>query len=178
MKLSTKNKTPKTPPPAPPVFGWKEAGGQFKKHDPQVIGEALEDLRLDGLLDPDNIVAAARSPRSPLHRLFPWDDAEAAAIGRARIAGDILRSLTVRIERVHGTPIETRAFVSVRTTTEARHFTSIDDAMSDADRREMLLQSAWNELQRWRARYGALQELSEVFLAIDAARGRAARKAG
>ena len=56
-----------------PIKGAKDA-------DAQVIGEALEEIRLKagGELTPGAVVEAARTKRSALHKHFEWNDAVAA----------------------------------------------------------------------------------------------------
>ena len=57
--------------------------------------QALAD-RHDGRITPDIVLAAARSPDSPLHARFEWDDSVAAERHRLAQARSLIRS--VRIE--------------------------------------------------------------------------------
>ena len=49
-----------------------------------------------GRIDPHAIVEAARSPESPLHRYFEWDDTSAAEKYRISQARELLRSVRLK----------------------------------------------------------------------------------
>lgn len=149
-------------------YSWKPGAADFRKYDPQPIGEEVERLRVKhGELDPGAIVEEAKNKRSALHPLFPWDDEEAARLAREQIARRLLRSIHVRIERPHAKPIDTRAFVSSAVNGKARHYTSATVALEDEEGRAYLIREAWLQLKAWRRRYAELTELAEVFDAID-----------
>lgn len=61
----------------------------------RVVEEYLQSLadKNDGRLDADMVVKAARSPRSPIHDRFTWDDEEAAAKQRIAEARALIRSI-------------------------------------------------------------------------------------
>lgn len=150
-----------------PTYRWKREGWGI---DATEAGDALEQLRIknNGLLTPKAIVHAARSPKSVLHPAFEWDDSTAAEAYREVQAGDLMRSITVVIERQepHHEDKQTRAFVSVQQE-EQVGYTSIRHAMSDADLRKQVLERAWKELSEWRQRYADLVELAAIFQAMD-----------
>jgi hypothetical protein len=60
----------------------------------RLFGERLLDLqRQHGTLSPAIIVADAQQPTSPIHELFEWDDAVAAALWRRHFAEVLLGCL-------------------------------------------------------------------------------------
>lgn len=65
----------------------------------KIIAERLEKIRekAGGVLTPDDVLADAKSSKSPLHGLFPWDDKEAAHDYRLDIARSIIRNVRVEI---------------------------------------------------------------------------------
>ncbi len=66
-----------------------------------------------GMLRPEDVVAHARDPKSPLHRYFTWDNREAAEQWRIEEARKLIRSVTLTIEAKE--PFSVRAFVSLAT---------------------------------------------------------------
>lgn len=72
------------------------------KADPERVSAELERVRAaneDESLLPEAVVEYARAhPRSELHKLFPWDDAEAAEKFRRDLARQIVRSIRVIYE--------------------------------------------------------------------------------
>lgn len=61
-----------------------------------------------GRLTPDAVLQDARSPKSPLHDQFTWDDSEAATQWRLQQARELIRSVRVEVTT------ETRTVSTVR----------------------------------------------------------------
>ncbi len=61
----------------------------------QAARRALALLERKGRLTADDVVEAARNPKSPLHGYFTWDDAEAAHARRIDEARSLIRSVRV-----------------------------------------------------------------------------------
>lgn len=55
-----------------------------------------------GRLTPEAVVNDAKSPRSPLHRCFDWDDSEAARKWRLEQARSLIRTVKVEYEVTEG----------------------------------------------------------------------------
>lgn len=133
----------------------------------QVAGEELERIRVskNTPLIAADVVKAARSPKSPLHPAFEWDDRKAAHHYRLDQAGQLIRSVVVTIDgKSQATPI--RAFVNVGDG-EERGYTSVSLAMGDEIMRAQVIARAWKELEDWRKRYEDLLEFSKLFEVID-----------
>ena len=133
---------------------------------------ALEVIRANGngtLKQPD-IVQAAKSKRHVLHDWFQWDDTAAAATYRQQQAGQLIRCIEVVYEERPEVP--TRMYqVDVKKTNrsvEPSTYMTTEEMLADPDKRNILLQRAYSEVQSIRNRYQALEELSHVFEAIDA----------
>lgn len=128
----------------------------------------------DGLLNAADIVAAASDPASPLHSQFEWDDGEAATAYRLAQAGALVRRIKLTIVRPQA---ENRSEVAVTTTrafqsrpsqrTSTGGYESIADIMTDSGKRAELIAQVLRELQSYRRRYSELQELREVWNALD-----------
>lgn len=155
------------------TYSWKPAASRFRDVDPQEAGEALDKLRSmhGGDLQPADVVEAASDESHPLHPVFPWDDEEAARIGRECIAREIIRSIRVRIITPERKEIDTRAFVSVPDPKQPgkRVYHAVAHTLESPEGRALLLRQAWLELQAWRHKYNELNELAQVFDAMDAA---------
>lgn len=146
------------------VYGWR-AHYPTNKMDAQQAGETLEDIRKQhGGITADLVVKAAEPEHSPIHHGFEWDDAEAAIEYRKEQARDLIASVVVRREETKQEPI--RAFVIV-TIDGADLYTSTYAAMSDETLRRQVLARAFRELDQWRKRYAELEELAQVFVAIE-----------
>jgi len=156
-------------------FFWKAGSSEFKHHDPEAVANALEEVRIKhGQLVSAFVVEEARDPENPMHPMFPWDDVEAARLGREAIASRIIRSLCVRVIRVDAPPVETRAYVSMPTPklSRSRDYRSISSAMADEEGRSVVLRQAWMELRAWKRKYADLSEMALIFDAIEIAERR------
>lgn len=155
------------------VYKWKE-GSHYspEQFNPQVIGEHLDGLRAKrGTLTPSHVVEDARKKVSPTHKLFTWEDAEAAKQFRLSQARQLLRSITVVVNVQRDgqeSELTSRAFVVV-TKAEGRTYEPVLSVLKDDDQRTQLLRQAGHELTAFRKKYQQLDELSSVFAAIDVA---------
>lgn len=152
------------------VYGWRQ--GARVNLDPQKAGEELERIKKagNGLLEPANVVEAARNEASPIHDHFEWDDAVAAESFRQDQARELVRCLTIDISRSNVEPKTVRAFVNVEIG-EQRGYVASVTAMSSEELRKQVLARAFAELEAWRARHAELTELARIFSAMEETRG-------
>lgn len=150
-------------------YAWRP--GAHVKIDAQAAGEEMEAVRKrhNGRLEPELLLDAARSTRSPLHDHFEWDDESAAEKYRVEQAGHLIRSLTVDVSNSNLETKPMRAFVSVEIEGD-RHYTSIETALSSDALRAQVLERAWRELRSWQERHAELLEFARVFAAIEESR--------
>lgn len=136
------------------------------KADPQVIGEALEEISKSkgGELHPEDVVEVARSTRHVLHKHFEWDDTVAAENYRKDQARNLIR--IVRVEDEATADGTTRAFHSIHTDggTSYRH---IEQVRSSAEFQLALLKAAERDLDAFGKRY---RDLKDVCAIVDQAR--------
>lgn len=140
------------------------------KYDHNAIRAELERLKTDGIIRPDDVVAAAQDEGSALHSWFEWDDGEAAHNYRLEQARKLLRVYVVT-ETPESNPV--RALVSL--TTDRRNgggYRTVADVMSDDVLRERMLLDALTQLRNMQERYRNLQALSGVWKAVDAAEAK------
>ena len=123
----------------------------------------------DGVLAPENVVNAARSVRSPLHKLFDWDDTKAAEKWRIHQARQVLR---VTVELIGNDKSPVRVFVSLTKdrTGDETGYRSMVDVVSDDELYAQMLKDALEELRVFKAKYARFKELREVFAVIDRVR--------
>lgn len=139
--------------------------------------------RQNGLLNPRTVVDDARNPDSPLHSYFDWNNDHAAEQWRLFQAGVLVRRIKVfivkpeqadqRIE-VHlvrpepAGSISTRRFVSLPSQRSALGgYLPVESVLSDAERRAELINTALRELRALREKYQVLEELADVWSALD-----------
>lgn len=63
------------------------------------IRKELKKLTEEGVLDPENVVEAARNPKSAMHDQFNWDDSEAAHAYRLQQARALIKRVVVEVVR-------------------------------------------------------------------------------
>mgnify|MGYP001603666722 CR=1 FL=1 len=119
----------------------------------------------NGRLTEDLVVAASRSPKSPLHSMFMWDDPDSAAhLGRLEIA----RQLIVKIRIEPNEQQDLKCEFSVRKWHGVGNgYRSIGDVLTQEKLREGLLRTALEDLNQMLKRYEMLAELAPVRHALD-----------
>jgi hypothetical protein len=120
----------------------------------------------DGLLNPSDVVQAARPKASPLHGKFEWDDSEAAERYRLWQARQLI-SVTVEYIGGQENGMLSRVFVSLTSDRkEDGGYRTIDAVLSKRSDREQLLQDALDDMETFKNRYREIKELTEVFAAM------------
>lgn len=151
------------------IYVWRGNSGAGHSEQAQRVGEELARIEAEnGGLHPPQVVAAARSENSALHPYFEWRNDVAADKFRLHQARHLISHIEVKVidDKALQTPI--RAFVHLPDSeSEDGHYQSIHTVMSDATKREVLINRAKIELEQWRARYAELEEFASVFRAVD-----------
>lgn len=151
------------------IYEWKEGARMSKDVNPQVVGETLDTIRsLHGGITAALVVEEAEPEHSPLHPAFEWDNATAAHEWRLHTGRHLLRSIVIRSES-EPDKLPIRAFVVVNIEGDDL-YTSTTVAMSDTRLRQQVLARALKELDIWDRRYREIEELANVFEALDRAR--------
>lgn len=120
----------------------------------------------------------SRAEDAPLHGEFEWDDDAAAEKYRVEQARGLIRCLIVRQDpeeeeqrTVTIKPLA-RAFFNL---TRGQGYESVARIVQSEDKMARLLGNAFRDLQSFRQKYDALQELDRVMGAIDETLDRRAR---
>ena len=142
------------------TYKWK-IPGIFKDADPSKVKEEIDSL--GDTVEPSDIVSFAENPNTELHKCFEWDDTEAARKYRISQARNVLRSLVVEVRTENKEP----TLLRVRYVTEGKGYKSTELILSNQNEYDALLRRAKAELLAFREKYKSLNELEEVFDAID-----------
>lgn len=134
--------------------------------------EALKAIadRDGGFLRPQAVVDEARDEDSPLHGAFEWDDGVAAEKYRLDQAQRLIRSFRVTVEN-DGKEVEIPVFVNVsadRKEGKAENPYRLTESVKEVpDLMEVAVSDALEQLEGVRNRYAHLNQLRDVWDAID-----------
>lgn len=137
-----------------------------------------------GTVTPNLLVDEARSPKSPLHKCFCWDDTEAAEQYRLIQAAALIRRIKVTVETGENRSVRVRAFVNVieptPTTEEPEQidehgmncrpkgiYVGFADAMRVDDYRDQVIKQCLRDVSAFRAKYSALNEATAILEAME-----------
>lgn len=114
----------------------------------------------NGLIQPKDVVDAARSESSPLHNVFEWDDSVASEKFRMMQARVLMNQVKVELvgRRV---PAYMSATVSVESVPQKGYVNS-ERLLTDDQIHSQALASAAKELEHWRRKYNHLLELKPL----------------
>jgi len=133
-----------------------------------------------GTITPEIILAEAKRKRSPLHGFFCWDDTEAAAEYRRIQAQQLIRRIKVTITGGDERHIRVRAFVNViEPQPECEEpeeeidghgincrprgiYVTVEQACKVEDYRTQMIQQAKRDVESFRAKYSALNEVGRI----------------
>lgn len=137
----------------------------------EAIRAELERVRRanSGVLRPVDVVEFARDPQTALHARFEWDDSRAAHEYRLWQAREVIR-VTVTMIPQSAAPF--RAYVSLQHDREqpGGGYRHVADVLTDRQLRTRMLLEANEEMERFVAKYDALDELAGVIKQMRAAR--------
>ena len=146
-----------------------------KNHDitdeqAQIFGDELDRIREKyGRLFIPQVVAEARYEKSTIHDFFEWDNEIAGERFRIDQARILQRSIYVDIVTSDDERIPTRAFVDVGVAKDQEQFpgfhefTSIDIALKDKEKMEMIIGRAFSELKKWATTYRRYLKIDKDF---------------
>lgn len=120
-----------------------------------------------GVLRPEDVVEAARPAQSPLHGNFTWDDAVAGDRYRLWEARQLIRT-TIQYIEVNGEERACRVFCSLTPdrTEKGGGYREMTVVLANRAQVEQLLADAYREMVFFQRKYGHLQELAAVILAM------------
>jgi hypothetical protein len=158
---------------ATPTFFGYVSGYDPKGVDAEVAAKELDRIKKrNGELTSRAVVEAARSKTSPIRpQIFDMGVSKAAEAHYRANAAKLLRSVVVRYaespeieERAYNVKFEKREPNQVRS---VGVFASTDEILEDPEARAEFLKRALREADAWMNRYRRLNELAEVFAALE-----------
>lgn len=118
-----------------------------------------------GLLNPADVVEAARPLKSPLHSRFEWNDSKAAQEYRVWQARQLIR-VVVEYIGAGNEQVMSKVFVSLTSDRGDGGYRPMVSVLSDSSQRSQLLADAVDEMERFQQKYKELEELAQVFAAM------------
>jgi hypothetical protein len=139
----------------------------------EVAADALKAIRARrGEITPELVVEEARSKRSPLHKMFIWDDATAAheyRLARARnIIGALMCFVAVQDDPENPEPVRVFAHLVEPGEEEDRSFyLPVKEALLDGDHKKQITYTALKELEGWARRWRIYSALAPFVNAAE-----------
>lgn len=151
------------------VYEWTDGSRASSGIAAQAAGEILETISKanGGVIQPPDVVNAAKPKSSPIHNAFEWNDSIAAEQFRLQQARALINSISVVVKIGNADTVPTRAFVNMRHTEQGQGYVTIKDGLTKPEYRDQVLAEALTEIKSWQARYKQLSELSRIFEAIE-----------
>jgi hypothetical protein len=141
-------------------YKWKS--GAYVNVSAQVAGEVCAELEQSGGLTPKRLVDVSRDPSAPLHKNFEWDDSVAAENYREQQARHIIACIVTKPTE-KSEPI--RAFYNI--TRQEGEYVSLSVIISQPDMMERLLSQAYKDMESFKSKYSALEQLRVVIEAME-----------
>jgi hypothetical protein len=147
-------------------YSWKNVVFDKTDKDAQKFGECVE--KFGDNLKPRDVVDAAKSPDSPIHDFFEWNDKKASEKYRLHQARHYLSHLEVVIDVKSGATQKAYFNVEIGVNNERRRaYVVLDKALTEVDYRTQVIQRALDEVAYWEQKYHEYSEFASIFVAID-----------
>ena len=134
----------------------------------QAIRAELETIRRKNknILRAEDVVEFAKDPNTALNGCFEWNDKRAAHQHRLEQARTIIR-VHIIVTEMKTEPVRTFVSLINDRKTKGGGYRHIKDVMSSDEMRESLLQEARWDMERFKAKYKNLLQLSKVFDSME-----------
>lgn len=142
------------------IAKWRK-GARYSA-DPEVV--AAEIMSLGDEVTAKDVLELAKDEDTELHKCFTWDDTVAAERYRLIQAREVIRFLVIKEEKEPTKRPEVRFFYKID---NDRGYEPTKIIARDEDKYKALLEQAYAELRRFKAKYSMLEELSEIFELIE-----------
>lgn len=135
---------------------WRVKG--IYKADAQKVADEIGNDKIT----PQEMIEKARNEQSELHKCFEWNDTVAAEKYRLQQARTVLSMLVFKPKTEEEQPVRIFSL-----TTEKSTYQPTKQFLVQADEYQDLLKRALVELEAFKRKYRTLNELEEVFKAIE-----------
>lgn len=136
--------------------------GYRAKVPAKIVGPELLRLAGDrglGGLTPKEIVNAAKAKRSPIHRVFEWNDSVAGEHYRLQQARLLIGNLRILVVYANREPLIHRVFVNLEDGIGYRSSVAVEQ---NASARARLIELVMGDLRQAQTRLAALQDFSGI----------------
>lgn len=141
---------------------WSIGAGGFVKADANKCAQEI--VSIGDSAEAQQIVDFARDENTELHKCFEWDDKVAGEAYRRDQARWVVRHLVIKEQEPPKDKPEIRFFFKPN---KAEGYKQTQLIVRNEDEYASLLAQALKELGWFRAKYGRLVELEELFAVID-----------
>jgi len=147
-------------------YVWREPFTPFagvKGADAQVVGEAIQKIKNDngGELRPRLIWQAAKAPRHPLHKFYPWDVQVAAESYWDHVSRKLAGSIRVLTDDDRPDDPSGPAFISISEKSGVSYRT-IGEVLDSTELQAIALRQAERELEAFEKRYRMFTEICDA----------------
>ena len=133
------------------------------KIDANVVGGVLEQIEeRDGGVTATAFLDASRPEDAPTHSCFEWDDEKAAENWRLHQSRTTINALRVSYTNADGEDVKVSAFIKTTDGNTRTVYENITDALSDKEKKEIVLQRIKNELDSFIIRNQHIEELADI----------------
>lgn len=146
-------------------YEWVDTHDYKPNVDANVVGGVFEHLEEEeGGVTRYNFLEFSRPEDSVTHSLFEWNDEVAAEKYRLRQSSSIIHSLRISYINQDREEVKVNAFVNTSAPKEKPKYESIEDALSDLGKREIILNRIKGELDAFIMRNKHIEELADILI--------------
>lgn len=131
--------------------------------DPNIVGGVLEQLEAEnGKVTADDFLEFSRPEESPTHSIFEWDDTKAAELWRHTQSRTTINNLRVEYANADGERVKVSAFIKTSVPGSNTAYENIQMALSDEEKKEIVLARIQKELDSFIIRNRHIEELADI----------------
>lgn len=131
--------------------------------DPNTVGGVLEEIESrDGGVTATAFLEASRPEDSPTHSVFEWNDSKAAESWRLHQSRTTINALRVSYTNADGEDVKVSAFIKTTPGNTRTVYENIQNALSDKEKKEIVLARIREELDSFIIRNQHIEELADI----------------
>lgn len=131
--------------------------------DPNIVGGVLEKLEEEkGKVTADDFLDFSRPEDSPTHSIFEWDDTKAAELWRHQQSRTTINALRIEYTNTNSEQVKVSAFIRTNPTGSRTAYENIHSALTEKEKREIVLKRIQAELDSFIIRNRHIEELADM----------------
>ena len=132
------------------------------KIDPNIVGGVLEQIeKTQGVVTAAAFLEVSRPTSSPTHDVFEWDNDKAAENWRMHQSRTTINALRVTYTNADGEETKVSAFIKT-SNSGATTYENIQSALSDSEKKEIIIKRIQDELDSFIIRNRHIEELADI----------------